>query len=69
MPTVITLSPTLLGEYLDKYITAYLNNIIIYSITKEETFHHTCNLTKRWRRTSKLTHTHLTIKNNRFSNF
>ena len=32
-------------------------------------FHHTCNLTKRWRRTSKLTHTHLTIKNNRFPNF
>src|SRR6266702_5639187 len=30
-------------------------------------FHRTCNLTKRWRRTSKLTHTHLTTKNYRFS--
>ncbi len=30
--------------------------------------HRTCNLTKRQRHTPKLTHTHLTIKNNRFSN-
>jgi hypothetical protein len=30
-------------------------------------YHRICNLTKRWRRTSKLTHTHLTIKNYRFS--
>ena len=35
----------------------------------EENFYRTCNLTKRWRRTSKLTHTHLPVKNNRFSNF
>ena len=26
----------ILGEYLDKYIMVYLNNIIIYLITKEE---------------------------------
>jgi len=26
----------MLGEYLDKFIMAYLNNIIIYLITKEE---------------------------------
>ena len=36
---------------------------------KIATFYHTCNLIKRQRHTSKLTHTHLTIKNNRFSNF
>ena len=27
---------SILGEYLDKYIIVYLNNIIIYLITKEE---------------------------------
>ena len=27
---------SVLGEYLDKYIIVYLNNIIIYLITKEE---------------------------------
>ena len=28
----------MLGEYLDKFIIAYLNNIIIYSNSKEEYF-------------------------------
>ena len=28
----------MLGEYLDKFIIAYLNNIIIYSNSKEEHF-------------------------------
>ena len=26
----------MLGEYLDKFVMVYLNNIIIYSISKEE---------------------------------
>jgi len=26
----------ILGEYLDKFVMVYLNNIIIYLITKEE---------------------------------
>ena len=30
----------MLGEYLDKFIIAYLNNIIIYSNSKEEHFQH-----------------------------
>ena len=30
----------MLGEHLDKFIIAYLNNIIIYSNSKEEHFQH-----------------------------
>ena len=30
----------MLGEYLDKFIIAYLNNIIIYSNSEEEHFKH-----------------------------
>ena len=31
---------SVLGEYLDEFIIAYLNNIIIYSNSKEEHFQH-----------------------------
>ena len=31
---------SVLGEYLDKFIMAYLDNIIIYSNSKEEHFKH-----------------------------
>jgi len=54
---IVLLSPT---PYI--YFSSSLYILFSLNLSSVLDLYRTCNLTKRWRRTSKLTHTHLPLK-------